>query len=325
MENREKIERLCHAAACAGLSGLELIDGLGFETIARQYNGIGPESFKPELRGKLTRILALFEPAALIHDLRNYLSDGRRETFHFANLEFLANCRTCAKARYPWWSLKRYRAYSVAGLMFKFVDGAPGWRAWMDCYERNKEEERKAPGIWPGSQENKKGKTMNRLTMMALAACAAAMAGCRSIEIENRGEGKGWSVDVFSHWMNSEADSLNASIAPDGTVSFEMNGMRSTPSEEFNKMMGTTMQSFTAMARLAASMYSPAAASIPLTPEAADAAATAKLVDAQGAAKAAEIKAKSDRETARIKAKSDAAIAEKQAGAACTDGSCTAK
>lgn len=176
---------------------------------------------------------------------------------------------------------------------------------------------------------------MKKLMMIALAAAAAAMTGCRSIEIENKGEGKGWSVDVFSHWMNSEADSIAASIAPDGTVTFNMNGMKSTPSEEFNKMMGTTMQSFTAMARLAASMYSPGAASIPLTPEAADPEAVAKLVNAQSAAKAAEIKAKSDRETARIKANSDAAIAEKNAGqsatannttnAECTDGSCTAK
>ena len=173
---------------------------------------------------------------------------------------------------------------------------------------------------------------MKKLMMIALAACAAAMTGCRSIEIENKGEGKGWSVDVFSHWMNSEADSIAASIAPDGTVTFNMNGMKSTPSEEFNKMMGTTMQSFTAMARLAASMYSPGAASIPLTPEAADPEAVAKLVNAQSAAKAAEIKAKSDRETARIKANSDAAIAEKNAGqsatannADCTDGSCTVK
>ena len=173
---------------------------------------------------------------------------------------------------------------------------------------------------------------MKRMMMMA-AACAVAlsMTGCRSIEIENKGEGQGWTVSVWSHWMNSEADALAASIAPDGTVSFNMNGMKSTPSEEFNKMMGTTMQGFTAMARLAASMYSPGAASIPLTPEAADPEAVAKLVSAQSAAKAAEIAAKSQRETAKIKAQSDAKIAEKQATATpsaageCAGGSCEVK
>ena len=170
---------------------------------------------------------------------------------------------------------------------------------------------------------------MKKLLMVAACAAVAMFGGCRSIEIENKGEGKGWSVDVFSHWMNSEADNIAASISPDGTVTFNMNGMKSTPSEEFNKMMGTTMQSFTAMARLAASMYSPGAASIPLTPEAADPEAVAKLVNAQSAAKAAEIAAKSQRETAKIKAQSDAAIAEKnaaqQGATTCTDGSCTVK
>lgn len=170
------------------------------------------------------------------------------------------------------------------------------------------------------------------MTIAALAAIAASLCGCRSIEIENKGEGKGWSVDVWSHWMNAEADTIDASIAPDGTVTFKMNGMKSTPSEEFNKMMGTTMQSFTAMARLAASMYSPGAASIPLTAEAADPEAVAKLVNAQSAAKAAEIKAKSERETAKIKAQSDAALAAKKAAQTqtstaaaddCADGSCS--
>lgn len=174
---------------------------------------------------------------------------------------------------------------------------------------------------------------MNKLMIVAACAAVAMFGGCRSIEIENKGEGKGWSVDVFSHWMNSEADNIAASISPDGTVTFNMNGMKSNPSEEFNKMMNTTFTGFASLARLAAAMYSPGAASIPLTTDAADPEAVAKLVNAQSAAKTAEINAKSQRQTALIKAQSDAAIAEKQATATaapsaageCTDGSCTAK
>ena len=174
---------------------------------------------------------------------------------------------------------------------------------------------------------------MNKLMIVAACAAVAMFGGCRSIEIENKGEGKGWSVDVFSHWMNSEADNIAASISPDGTVTFNMNGMKSNPSEEFNKMMNTTFTGFASLARLAAAMCSPGAASIPLTTDAADPEAVAKLVNAQSAAKTAEINAKSQRQTALIKAQSDAAIAEKQATATatpsaageCTDGSCTAK
>lgn len=162
---------------------------------------------------------------------------------------------------------------------------------------------------------------MKKLMMMlAVGAAILSMTGCRSIAIENKGEGKGWSVDVFSHWMNSEADNIAASIAPDGTVTFNMNGMKSNPSEEFNKMMNTTFMGFASLARLAAAMYSPGAASIPLTTDAADPEAVAKLVNAQSAAKAAEIAAKSQRETARIKAASDAKIAEQQNAAAGFEG-----
>ena len=119
------------------LDGTELFD-LGEDVLAREYNGIGPEFFpaKLRLRDRVTEHLALFEPAALIHDLRNYLSDGMRRRFHRANDEFLRNCRRCADAKYPWWSWKRYRARATAKMLFKFVDGHPGWKAWMDCYRR---------------------------------------------------------------------------------------------------------------------------------------------------------------------------------------------
>ena len=66
------------------LDGTELFD-LGEDVLAREYNGIGPEFFPAKLRDKVTEHLALFEPAALIHDLRNYLSDGMRRRFHRAN------------------------------------------------------------------------------------------------------------------------------------------------------------------------------------------------------------------------------------------------
>ena len=189
---------------------------------------------------------------------------------------------------------------------------------------------------------------MKKLIMIAACAAVAMFAGCRSVKVENHGEevltnadgapilvngkvvkcSKGWSVKQLSHWMNSEADALSAGVkGADGSeISFNMNGMKSSPSEEFVKSLMT----FAYVARIAAAMYSPGAATVPLAPEAADPDAVAKLVDAQAAAKASEIAAKSARQTALIKAQSDAKIAEKQAAqtgatANCTDGSCTAK
>lgn len=118
------------------LEGLELLEYVSDEEAAREYNGIGPEYLPPEIRDKVTKFVGLFEPAALIHDLRNYLSDGGVMRFDHANLEFLRNCRKCANDRYPWWSWKRWRARAVAKMMFDFVSSEFGWRAWMDCYNK---------------------------------------------------------------------------------------------------------------------------------------------------------------------------------------------
>lgn len=114
-----------------------------------------------------------------------------------------------------------------------------------------------------------------------LAACTLCSSGCRSVMVEDRGQkvveingqqtlvDQGWVVKEKSHWINGEVDGLSASINKDGSVSFNLNGAKSSPSEEFNKMMSTTFAGFASIARLAASMYSPAAASVPLTSEAA--------------------------------------------------------
>ena len=118
------------------LCGRPFMRNFPFAEVEREYNGIGPEFFDPELRAKVTRFLAVFEPAAVVHDMRNYMSDGTRDAFHYANWEFLENCRKCADDAYPWWSWKRYRARAVAKILYDFVNGSNGWRAWMDCYER---------------------------------------------------------------------------------------------------------------------------------------------------------------------------------------------
>ena len=132
----EHVGRLLHKAVEVKLDGVEWATGLGFNTIVREYNGIGPEWAGAAIRAKVTEHLALFEPAALIHDLRNYKSDGSRYGFNYANFEFLANCRALANAAYPWYSWRRYRARAVAYALFDFVSGPGGWKAWQDCHEK---------------------------------------------------------------------------------------------------------------------------------------------------------------------------------------------
>ena len=154
----------------------------------------------------------------------------------------------------------------------------------------------------------------------ALLALGLALAGCRTVSVENNGEGKGWKVSVMSNMMKSEADNIKATVNPDGTISFDMGGYSAAPSEEFAKSLMT----MTYIARIAAAMYSPAAAGVPLSEEAADPQAVAALVKAQADAKAATIKARAEAAATRAQAQ-QAAPATSSAPSDCADGSCTVK
>ena len=137
MVDEAKIDSLVKAAVLAGLDGVEFLQDFDYATLCREYNGIGPEWAGETVRGKLTERLALFEPAALIHDMRNYRSDGTRFGFNYANFEFWGNCVKLVKDAYPWWTWKHWRARAAARLAFDFVQGPGGWKAWQDCHERN--------------------------------------------------------------------------------------------------------------------------------------------------------------------------------------------
>ena len=131
---RARVRRLAEEARAAGLAGAGWCVGLGVDRVAEEYNGIGPEFLPADVRAKVTEWLALFEPAALIHDCRTGASDGSREGFLAANDEFRRNCLTLADRAHPWYSWRRYRARAVAQVLFDFVsaDGF-GWKAWLDA------------------------------------------------------------------------------------------------------------------------------------------------------------------------------------------------
>ena len=131
-----EVAGLLQEALCAGLMGAEWAAAQGFRWLAEAYNGIGPEFLPPALRAKVTDLLHIFEPAALIHDARNHVSDGSRKNFEQANDEFLWTCRKLADFRYPWWSWKRYRARLVADALYDFVSSPAGWKAWLEAHER---------------------------------------------------------------------------------------------------------------------------------------------------------------------------------------------
>ena len=101
---------------------------------------------------------------------------------------------------------------------------------------------------------------MKKLMMIALAACAAAIAGCRAIEVEKTETG--YRIHHNSHWLTTEAESITGSIAPDGTLTFSLAGAKSSPSEEFVRSIQTYTTTITDIARLAAAAYNPASTGV---------------------------------------------------------------
>ena len=130
---------------------------------------------------------------------------------------------------------------------------------------------------------------MKKLLMAV--ACGLAVAGCRTVTVENNGDGKGWKVTVMSNMMKSEADNINAKVGPDGTIEFDMGGLRSSPSEEFAKSLMT----FAYIARMAAAGF----AGMPVPSDAGMAGTAGKAVKAEKA--------------------------ENAVGADCADGACVKK
>ena len=132
-ENLAHVAELIEKAKSAGLVGSDWAEKMGLAWCAEAYNGIGPEFMGDRLRDKTSRLLSIFEPAALIHDGRNHVSDGTHASFIYA------------------W--KRYRARLVADVLFDFVsaDGF-GWRAWLEAHERFVA--RTAPEVAPSYPSN---------------------------------------------------------------------------------------------------------------------------------------------------------------------------
>ena len=138
-DNIAHVKALIEEAQAAGLHGAGWIAAMGAERCCEGYNGIGPEFLKPRVRAKVTEHLSIFEPAAVIHDMRNEFADGTREKFLAANEEFRHNCLVLAERKYPQRNqrVRQRAAKAAAEILFKFVsaDGF-GWKAWLEAHDR---------------------------------------------------------------------------------------------------------------------------------------------------------------------------------------------
>jgi len=157
-KNLAHVAKLIETAKAAGLKGADWVASLGVKRCCEGYNGIGPEFLPAWARAKVTKHLALFEPAALPHDLRNDVSDGTREKFLAANDEFRTNCHILAERAYPNDPKRRIAADAAAEILYLFVsaDGF-GWKAWLEATERAKARDLNHKTSDDGHQTSKSG------------------------------------------------------------------------------------------------------------------------------------------------------------------------
>jgi len=95
--------------------------------LQRLYNGLGPDRFPAWLRRVVTRLFAMFEPSALIHDWEYVFMPKSYFAFTAANLRFAVNCLLSALDAVGAANMVRE---SVCGLFLALLCQLFGWRGY---------------------------------------------------------------------------------------------------------------------------------------------------------------------------------------------------
>ena len=120
------------------LLGADRVLALPTGTLAKCYNGTGPEFLPQPIRQKLDKVCRPLLPAVMVHDVDFAHSDGTVGSFRSANQRLLINGIICACDAHPCYSWRRYalilEAYALYRACAKF-----GWIAWIQAYNKRKE------------------------------------------------------------------------------------------------------------------------------------------------------------------------------------------
>lgn len=158
------------------------------------------------------------------------------------------------------------------------------------------------------SQTQTKGVNMKKV--MVIAALALAAAGCQSSKFEKHvthpdGTQDDVCVSIWSNMFKRDLDSFNLDRKGEGVFTLALNGYKGDTSEQLPAFTREMWSGLGILGRLAAATVNPAAAGVPLTAEAADADAVAKLVRENAAAKAELAKAKAELKAASAATKTE--------------------
>ena len=226
-ENLKHVSDLYETAVKADLD-LGFAASLSDDRLAELYNGCGPEWLPAQIRKKLTRRLAIFEPAFLIHDTDFASSDGSTFAFAQANDRLEMNCLALANYTYPWYSWRRYRA-RLAALEIASLCRRYGWQAYCSA--------RGATAAQPAAKSS--SPDARAMLGLTLALTLLALTGCmRSIEVIK--EGDDWRASYTSLGLKTDVDSIEVEKKSDGFIKVKVKGLVTDVSEENKKIVDST-------------------------------------------------------------------------------------
>ena len=119
--------------------------------------------------------------------------------------------------------------------------------------------------------------TLHLLLLAVTLAAAFALSGCSVTKVNYEKNDKGdvsYRLYRNSHWLKMEGEGMRGGMTQDGKFEFDLEGMKSSPSEEFNRTMQTYTTAFVQLAQIAAAAYNPSSS-------AAAAATTSAKVDGE--------------------------------------------
>ena len=100
-----------------------------------------------------------------------------------------------------------------------------------------------------------------KITCLALIG-VLLLPGCSvtKVEYEKKADGEiSYRIYRNGHWLKLEAEGMSGGMTGDGEFKIALDGMKSSPSEEFNRTMQTYTTAFIQLAQIAAASYNPSA------------------------------------------------------------------
>ena len=102
--------------------------------------------------------------------------------------------------------------------------------------------------------------TLHLLVLAVTLAVTFLLTGCSVTKVNyERDEAGKVSYRLYrnSHWLKMEGEGMRGGMSKDGKFEFDLEGMKSSPSEEFNRTMQTYTSAFIQLAQIAAAAYNP--------------------------------------------------------------------